>query len=208
MGEPAKVLDFKKKPSFMDAVKKTAKTTTLAKGKSKMQTLSPPDEVKEAVDKFIAAKQTEKTAKAQMDASETVINTWVRPVQDEGGIKGNYQKSYVIPGTNGDAVKYITQNKFSINADDLPSIEQILGDKFADLIDQSFSVKLKDEFFTDESLQEELMEMVGERFNDFFETTTKASVKENFDSRIFQAVEPEQLPELRLFCRQYKASLR
>ena len=52
------------------------------------------------------------------------------------------------------------------------------------------------------------MELVGERFADFFDTEVKLNTCDNFSQIIYQAVEPEQLDNLRVFARQYKPSIR
>jgi hypothetical protein len=62
--------------------------------------------------------------------------------------------------------------------------------------------------FTDAALQADLMELVGERFADFFETSVSLAVCENFNQLIYQVVEPEQVGQLRTFARQYKPSIR
>ena len=62
--------------------------------------------------------------------------------------------------------------------------------------------------FQDPDLQNELMELLGDRFGDFLETSVNLKVKEDFDKKIYQVVSEDQLPALRTFCRQYKPSLR
>jgi len=45
MGQPARVLEFKKKPAFGDMLKQTAKAKEPAKSKSKMPVLAAPKEI-------------------------------------------------------------------------------------------------------------------------------------------------------------------
>lgn len=208
MGLAAKKLEPKK--SFADALKATKKTeTTTAKAKSKVPVLETPDDIKQHVDRYVEAKQAEKVAKAEKeDAGDTLIS-FVSPYQDKDGFKGDFRHSYGIPGTDGNQVKYVSSNRFSINSEDAEQIREILGDSFDELIDEGSQVNLKPEVLEDEALQDELMELVGDRFAEFFETVTQLSVKDDFDKNVYRAVDEEKrLAELRTFCRPYKPSLR
>ena len=99
-------------------------------------------------------------------------------------------------------------NKFTINPEDNSQLQELLGENYEYLITKRFSVKLKAAVFEDKALQAELMELVGERFADFFDTEVKLNTCDNFSQIIYQAVEPEQLDNLRVFARQYKPSIR
>jgi hypothetical protein len=211
MGEPARVLEFKeKKPAAFGAMlKKTAKAKKPAKAKSTMPVLDPPEEVRDAVDEYIDAKGRETMAKAEKSAAETVVQGFTSGVQDADGFKGNFRNSYAVPGNvPGNLVKYISSNRFSINADDQETLQGMLGDMYEDMVQEDFSVKLRAEVFTDEGLQGELMELVGERFEDFFETVVALKVRERFNEKIYRAVEDDGLPDLRTYCRPYKPALR
>ena len=59
-----------------------------------------------------------------------------------------------------------------------------------------------------QALKEELMELLGERFGDFFVASVSLKVAEEFDRRIYGFVEKEDLAALRTFARPYKPSLR
>jgi len=73
---------------------------------------------------------------------------------------------------------------------------------------EKYEVSLKPEVFENESLQAELMGMIGERFPEFFTTKTKLAVCEDFDRKIYGVLTPKDMPVFRTFCRQYKPSLR
>jgi len=142
-----------------------------------------------------------------MDSAGTVLMDFVRTHQDADGFAGRFQGSYALKGNRHQA-KVIYANKFSINAEDEAELTAILGGNFDNLIEKKFSVKLRGEVFTDDDLQAELMALVGERFADFFETTTSLSVTEGFSREIYRAVPPEQMDALRTYARQYKPSIR
>jgi hypothetical protein len=161
----------------------------------------------EAVDDYQESKINYKQAEAAMNAAGETIMAAVREHQDADGYAGRYQGSYAVIG-NRHQVKVIYANKFSINAEDEEALAELLGGHFETLVEKKFSVKLKDEVFTDDALQAELMDLVGERFAEFFDTTVNLSVCEGFSREIYRAVSEEHLPMLRTFARQYKPSIR
>jgi hypothetical protein len=197
-----------KGPSFGEALAKTAKAAEPKAKKSKMPTLQPENpEVAQAVDDYQEAKIQYKMAEATMDQAGTILQEFVRQHQDEDGFKGHYQGSYAVMGIKHQA-KVVYANKFTINPEDKDSLREILGENYDYLLSERYSVKLKAAVFEDEALQAELMELVGERFGDFFDTEVKLTTCENFSQAIYQAVEPGQLDNLRVFARQYKPSIR
>jgi hypothetical protein len=210
MGEPARVLEFKKKPAaFGDMLKKTATVKEPAKTKSKMPVLDAPEHVRQAVDEYIDAKTKEVVAKAEKEAAETVVLQFTGDVQDEDGYKGKFQTSYAVPGNKpGNQVKYISSNRFSINGNDKDKLEEMLGDQYPEMVQEEYTVKLRLEVFEKEELQAELMELVGDRFEEFFETILSLKVKEDFNKNLYRVVDKGGLPELRTFCKPYKAALR
>ena len=53
------------------------------------------------------------------------------------------------------------------------------------------------------------MELLGDRYEDFFETTLSLKVKDGFNRRIYQVpMEEDGLDNLRVFCKPYKPALR
>lgn len=197
-----------KGPSFGDALAQTAKAAEPKAKKSKMPVIQVvPPEVAQAVDDYQEAKVQYKMAEATMDNAGTILQAFVRQHQDEDGFKGHYQGSYAVMGIKHQA-KVVYANKFSINPEDDGQLMELLGENYEYLITKRFSVKLKAAVFEDEALQAELMELVGDRFADFFDTEVKLNTCDNFSQIIYQAVEPEQLDNLRVFARQYKPSIR
>jgi hypothetical protein len=190
-----------------DALKATAKTTESKPKKDKMPALEGPPEVMEAADNYIEAKTAYKMAEATMDQAGDMLIGFVRQVQDQEGFAGRFRNSWAVLGHKHQA-KVVFSNKFILNADDVEQLTEILGEHYDHMIQAKYSVKLKEEVFTDEGLQAELMEVIGDRFADFFETTTKLEVCEHFSQLIYQTLQPEQLAALRTFARQYKPSIR
>jgi hypothetical protein len=106
------------------------------------------------------------------------------------------------------SAKVVYANKFTLNAEDKDNLKEILGEHYDYLLSEKYSVKLKGSVFEDEALAAELMELLGDRWGDFFDTEVKLSVCEDFSRVVYQAVEPEQLDNLRVFARQFKPSIR
>jgi hypothetical protein len=196
-----------KGPSFAETLAQTAKVAEPKAKKSKMPTLQPTPDVAQAVDDYQEAKIQYKMAEATMDQAGTILQEFVRQHQDEDGFKGHYQGSYAVVGIKHSA-KVVYANKFTINAEDKDNLKEILGESYDYLLSEKYSVKLKTSVFEDEALAAQLMELVGDRWGDFFDTEVKLSPCEDFSRVIYQAVEPEQLDNLRVFAKQYKPSIR
>lgn len=194
-------------PGFAEILAASAKAEKPKAKKETMPTLDPPADVKDAVDLYQTAKAERNKADADMAASGEVIMAWTQEKADEDGYSGNPRGSYCLRG-NSHQVKVIYANKFSINPSDKGALAQIVGESFADLFNESFQVKLKPEVFENEALQNELMALVGARWHEFFETSVALSVKEGFSKDIYRYVGEDDMGNLRLFCRQYKPSLR
>jgi hypothetical protein len=205
----AKVVKLKPKASFAAALKQTATVAPAKSKKTSVPTLANvPEEIKAAVDRYIEASDQVKIHTAEKDASGAQVIEFVREAQDADGYAGRYRNSYGVPGISGKVVKFVSSNRFSIDATDADRLQEILGDKFVEMIDQRASVVLKAEVMENEALQEELMALIGERFADFFETKLALAVREGFDQQVFAVVKQEDLPELRTLCRPYKPALR
>lgn len=195
--------------NFTDALKKTAKKTVKKTNKKTMPVLDAPVLIKEEVDNFIKAKSDKKMAEGVMEFSGGEIIEYAKRKQDADGFGGMFRKSYAIEGiTSGNKVSFITSNRFSINPDDSEVIEELLGDKFENMIEVKHDVRLKAEVFTNEKLQEKLMGMIGEDFDEFFDTVTTLAVKEDFDKMAYTAVNEEGLGKLRTFVKPSKPTIR
>ena len=192
---------------FGDMLAKTAKAKPKSVKKSTMKQITPPAKVRKMVDDYIKAKTVSKKCEAVMNTNGNIIREYDQKVQDEDGQKGRFTGSYQIMG-NKEFTKFITVNKFSINSDDKPEIQAILGNEYPQLIEENYKVTLKDEVFEDENMSAFLMELIGEHFDDFFDTVVSLKAKEGFNSAVYRAVDVDQLELLRTFCKQNKASLR
>lgn len=206
MGEAAKVIPIPKKKGFGDALKAT-KTTVKKSAKKDERTLQATEEIKAEIDRYVKSKKNMKVAKSEMEHSEATIIDFIRPHQDEDGRKHKFSTSYAVEG-NEEKVKFVSSNRYSINAEDDGKIAEILGESYDELIKHNHTVKLKDEVMENDALQEQLMELIGDEFATFFETVTKLGVETDFNRNIYRVVDEEKLAELHLYCRPYKPALR
>jgi hypothetical protein len=208
--QAAQVLPFepiKPKPSFGDMLGATKKTETAPK-KGKMPTLEAPPEVKAAVDEYQEAKTAMKQAEAIMEVTGAVITDYVREKQDADGFARKFSGSYAVMGNRATA-KVVYANKYTLSANDEGQIVEVLGpENFTAMIKKWHTVTLKPEVFENEELSGALMELIGERFADFFETKTSLGVCEDFNKLVYQVLKPADLENLRVFARQYKPSIR
>lgn len=194
--------------NFLDAVESTSKPkSTVSKAKAKKQIVVAPKEVQDAIESFSAAKKEKKAAEARMEMSEGKILGHCQILYDDNGFSGKFTKSFHI-GNEEVSVNFVTANKFSFDAANVNIVKEILGDSSKTLIEAKHDVHLKAEIFSDKELQKKLMDLVGDRFAEFFETTTSYSVVEDFDAKIFQVLDKERIGDLRQFVKQSKPSLR
>jgi len=194
--------------AFAAAINSAAKPAeTVAKKKSTAPVVDPPDDIKAAVDEHVKAKAQEKEAKAVKDSTGETILAFVNNVQDTDGFDGKFRNSYAVRG-HQTTIKFVSQNRASINAADEEQIKELLGQDFDSLIERRMTVKLKDEVLEDEALQQALMDAIGDQFAVYFEVETKLAVKEGFDQNVYRVISKENLPVLRTFVRPYKPALR
>jgi hypothetical protein len=191
---------------FKEAINKT-KTKASKTKKKTMASLDAPENIQKLVDKYSDAKASMKTAKGSMDVYGSQIVEWGIDQQDKLAYGGDYKTSFSIHGEKS-KITFVGGNRFSINPDDIPEIESILGGRFDNLIDVKHDVRLRPEVFTNSKLQDALMNLIGDNFEKFFITEVSASVKDGYDKAIYTAVDEEGLEKIRNYVKPYKPSLK
>lgn len=196
-------------PMFAKALDKSKVDKKPAAAKSSAGTVDAPDNIKKAVDRFNKAKAEMKKAEAEMRATEPEIIDFVRAIQDAAGFADEFKKSYDVDGEET-KIKYVTQNRYSISGDDVAEIKKMLGEAFDVLFSTDYDVIMRSEVLKDPELQAQLMKLLkgGELFDKFFYTHVTVKAEKDFDSKIYKHVTESKLAELRVFVKQYKASLR
>jgi hypothetical protein len=207
MGNTAKKLKSQAAPSFAAIVAGAKAEPKASAKKSTIPPLGTTDEIKKVVDRYQDAKTNAKQAEAVMAEAGEAIIQFTREHQDKEGFAGRYSNSYVLAGVRHTA-KVIWTDRFSINAEDGPELADILGASYPEMVQEKVTVKLRDEVFADEALQNELMAAVGAKFTQFFTIEKKLVTTEGFAAQVYRKVAPEQLPALRTFAKQFKPSIR
>jgi len=197
-----------KATAFAKALETTSTTEKKSKARKKGTPVldNAPADVKSAVDHYVEHKKKMKEHKAEMDAAGDVILDYADAERDKDGFAGNYSKSYDVHG-NTEEVKYVTSNRYSINANDEELLKEMLTGRFAEFIEVLFNVELKPEVLENEELQNELMELIGDKFSKFFTTTKTLRVADDFDRKIY-LLDEDEVTNLRALVKQYKPSLR
>ena len=180
---------------------------TAAKKSSSPVLDNAPENVKEAVDAVVAAKKEMKEAKAKLTKNEETVLNYVKPIQDEQAFAMNHHKSYDVVG-NEETVKFVSANKFSVSSADEDNLVELLGEeRFNERFEKNENLTAKKEIFTNEEMQEELLELLGDKFEKFFEYTATLKVKEDFDKKQY-ALSKDELDDLRVFAKQAKPALK
>jgi hypothetical protein len=204
-----------KVPDFMATItgNATVKPTTKAKAADASILTNAPKAVKADITKIIKAKKVAKTAKADITAAEKSIIEFGKNHKDKLAFAGNFKKSYKIQGESvDDVVNMVTANKFSFNTDDIADIKEIIGEKADTMLPATYGVSIKSEIFEDtvegKAKQKELMELLGDRWNDFFSTTVSYTPCEDFDKLIYNELDEAKMKDLAVYMKQSKPSVR
>lgn len=196
--------------NFKDAIKKQAKVKKPASKKEAMASIDiVPDNIRDNIASYNKAIKDKKAAEADIKIFGSEIIDFAREHQDKEAFHGSYRKSYKIKGKDDDSVKFVTSDRFSIDSEDEAEIKKILKKDFSSFIEEKFNVNIKPEIFENEDLQKEFMELIGNRFDEFFETELSLATVKDFDQSIYQAVsDQDSLDELRIFVKQNKPALK
>lgn len=194
--------------SFAEAIKKAeVKEPKTKKSSSSALIDYAPNDVKVEVDNLVHAKAEIKKNEAIVKKAESVIIDYVRPIQDEHGFKMQHSKSYDVVG-NEETVKYVTQDRFTVNSDDEENLKELFGEEgFNERFEKVESLSAKQEIFSNETLQKELLDLLGEEnFAKFFEYKATLKTKKGYD--VLQYKDKDKLEDSRVFVKQYKAALK
>jgi len=194
-----------------------AEESPLAKNPSLVQAeIDYLKRIQNDVDQVVVWKKKEKEARAERETIEAELIDYVMPIQTKDGFDGEYHKSYYVEGI-AEKITYVSSDRFSAPKDeDIAELNELLGNKFADVIKQNVELKIRDAVFSNKALQKELMELMPKDvdgnvdkavFAKFFEAQTKWEVVEGFDLKRFSL--PKKLfDKVSAILKQAKPSLR
>lgn len=155
---------------FAAMIRKSA-TTKSTNGKKKSSPIIKLNkEVGKALHDFNNAKAEVKIAKANQAEAFTILNDFCLKEADKNGLNDNFAGTYEI--VNGEiTAKYILVDRWTVpqgeNAEVAKKELKVVWDK---ITIEDVNVKLKDEVHKDVNLQNDLVKLIGDRFDDFFET--------------------------------------
>lgn len=155
-----------------------------------------------ALVKMLNAKRDMKAAEGTMRAEEGPLLEICLNRQDTDGLAGHFAGSYTVITEDGKTkATFISQDKFSVNAETIDTLKVLLGDKYATEVKTTPVVTLKPEVFEDATLKAELVKLLGNNFGKFFQTKMTYSLKEGFDERLYAiAGNPANVIQLRTLC--------
>lgn len=193
---------------FAKALKKVETKTTKTVKKDDKPVVDGSDEMKTAVDDLVAAKANKKKAEAVIKKSESVILPKCQERQDSDALEMRHSKSYRVLGHN-EVSTYVTQDRFTVSGDDEENLVNLYGqDGFDERFEKNKSLTATNDIFTDEDLQNEVMEKLGEDlFARLFVYKETLKTKKGFDVLQYKENAPA-LEDARVFVKQYKAALR
>lgn len=198
--------------AFNNLIKKKA---TTGKKKSAKKSNAPainlPPELSEELDILIEAKAEEKAAQAKKKQAEVKLLAHAQNIQDVNGLNGNYQSTYELVGENFTS-KFISSDRYSVSQESEvhEEIKEIVGeDNLDEMVVQEMVVQLRSEVFADQEKQDMLVALIGDKFDELFETTIKYSAKKGLKDNIYTLVTGlDELEEVRELMPQYKPSIR
>mgnify|MGYP001388048872 CR=1 FL=1 len=196
------------KNDFFDAVKGISAPKETKDKKDKIQTLIPTEELQTTVDELVDWKKKLKEAKSETEGREADVIEYVKSFQDERGFEGDYQKSFRVKGVN-EIVTVVSSDRFSaFNPEDEPLLQEVLGKKFVEFVEERIQVTVKEEIFENPELQKELLSLIPkDQFGKFFNAERKLVCKKEFDRRIY-SLGQKTVERLRPLVKQAKPSVR
>jgi hypothetical protein len=174
--------------------------------KSTMPVLKTTGDLAQKVNEYVTAKVEYKKAEAIMKVAEAPIIEFVRAKQDAEGFAGRYTGSYEVEG-DGESVKVIFQDKYTVTGEDEAEIKGILGGEFEHLMEEKFTVSIKPEVLDSEDpkIKALIKQLIDGGMVDI---AVKLTPKPDFKKNIYRAVDANGLNNLRTFVKQYKPSMK
>ena len=197
-----------KEANPFDAIAAGVKPT---KSKSTKLAAVVTDEVKVAVDTYVAKKAALKQVEMEMEQAGEIIITSVREQQDRNARSGNFSKSYEVAG-NTSRLTYTTSDKFSTPKE--PEAQKQLKELLKDRFDQLFRIKrtisLKEKMQEDVKVLQRVVKALtdaGIDIADTFDVVDVLVAKDDLDRNQYELT-PKELGIFRTLVKQNKPSLR
>lgn len=198
---------MKRTPKATPAVVKAmnGKTAPELKENSKVKLLDAPFSVASHADQYFRAKVRKEKAEADMVVSHDVLSAYAAGVQDEEAYAGRFNSSYAITGDEHRA-DIIFQSKWAIKNE--AEARMILGKQADTLLVTQTATVLRPEVNKLPVKLQELKDLLGDRFYEFFIVDETITVTKDFSELIYNVVDRDSLWRLRAVMKQAKPSIR
>jgi hypothetical protein len=198
--------------AFAKLIGKKASVKQAASKKSDAPAIVLSDEHSDSLDELIKAKAEVKAATAALKQAEASLLQLAVERQDADGIDGNYSGTYELIGKNNTS-KFISSDRFSVSQDSEvhDAIVEIVGENsFEQMIEQEHTVQLRKDVFLNQDKQDLLVELIGDKFDELFETTIKFTAKKGLKENIYGLVnnDVDKLEDVRALLPQYKSAIK
>lgn len=193
----------KKQPTFSEMLGATVVPSSDKNKKEQLPVILLDKDNGKNLKVFLDKKAEMKAAEGEMRLAEAPIIDICLSKMDTDALASDFHSSYEVRTSDGLSAKFITVDKFNLSQDpeNIQALRDLLGDKFDDEIVTKSTVTLRSEVFEDETLQKELVSIVGDKFSKFFQTEIKYFTKTGFDERMYKiAGNKDKVTQIRSMC--------
>ena len=192
-----------------DKIAKPKDKVTTTKSSKKVASVTP--NVKVAVDQVIKCKAGIAKLKAEQEEFEGTIIDHVRPQQDNDARDGNFSKTYLVEGHEGN-LSYNTADSFSVpqDEDSQEALRDMLGDKYDTWFKTKRVISLKEGIEKNEKLIDQIFEVItkaGLDPSDVFNAVDTVVAADDLDRKQYD-LNQERLEVFRSIVKQRKAALK
>lgn len=165
------------------------KVPTATAKKSSRPTASVTNEVRKAVDVYIACKAQMKKLEADMKMAASTVKDHVREQYIELGFTNQFTKSLDVPGDEGSLVCTHT-DRFSVPQDEdtLNTLKKVIGNKYDEFFSTAETISIRKEVLDDEKTLDKIAtacEKAGLDVATIFERTEKITAVDGLDQKQF-----------------------
>lgn len=196
------------KGSALDKIRRAAKASAKKKENNGIPIVAAPKELAEIVDQYAEADVKYKEARAVLDSLGAEVRARVLPLLEERIERGESLSSIKVEGINHTIMLTLQDRWGYITEEALPIAKKLLGKKFDELVAPEIIFELKPEVVENEEKLQELIDLLGDRLDEFFNVTYRYRPKKGFLRRIYALFPKARIAKIRDLFRQAAPSLR
>ena len=189
-------------------IKRAAKASTKKKETNGIPIIAAPKDLAEIVDQYAETDVRYKEVRAVLDSLGAELRAKVLPMLEERIERGEPLSSIKVEGRHH-TIMLTLQDRWSYITDEaLPIAKKILGKKFDELVAPEIIFELKPEVVENEEKLQELIDLLGDRLDEFFNVTYRYRPKKGFLQKIYALFPRARIAKIRDLFRQATPSLR